>query len=195
MAPDKVKFGVLPIVYPVPIVLVGTVVEGRVNFATVGDCAVMGIKPPLVVISLHENHFTTQGVRTHGTFSVNFPATEMLAVTDYCGTVSGRDVDKSGLFTVEFDEVETAPLIHECPVNLACSVVHDVAIEHRHIFVARVVQAYVTGAYVEEEAGRRRIAQLGQLDPIIYALDNRYYRIGEPIGVGYQESKGFKAGQ
>jgi hypothetical protein len=31
-----------------------------------------------------------------------------------------------------------------------------------------------------------------KLDPIIYALDNRYYRIGKPIGVGYKEGKGFQ---
>jgi hypothetical protein len=30
-----------------------------------------------------------------------------------------------------------------------------------------------------------------KLDPIIYALDNRYYKIGEIIGIGYQESKKF----
>ena len=28
-----------------------------------------------------------------------------------------------------------------------------------------------------------------KLDPIIYALDNRYYNIGKPIGIGYKESK------
>jgi hypothetical protein len=32
---------------------------------------------------------------------------------------------------------------------------------------------------------------MDKLDPIIYALDNRYYRIGEIIGTGYQEGKEF----
>jgi hypothetical protein len=39
------------------------------------------------------------------------------------------------------------------------------------------------------------IAALPQLDPIIYALDNRYYKIGEAIGMGYAVGKSFRRDQ
>lgn len=34
-----------------------------------------------------------------------------------------------------------------------------------------------------------------KLGPILYALDNVYYRIGVPIGVGYQEAKKYDDGR
>ena len=86
----KLRLGTVPLVYPIPIVLAGANVDGKPNYATLGDCGVMGINPPLVYVSLGERHYTTQGIVENGTFSVNFPSTDMLAVTDYCGIASGR---------------------------------------------------------------------------------------------------------
>lgn len=185
----KVKLGGVPLVYPIPIVLAGADVGGRPNFATLGDCGIMGIRPPLVYVSLHRDHHTTQGILENGTFSVNIPTTQMLAVTDFCGIVSGKQVDKSQLFEIFYGELVTAPMIQECRVNLECRVVKDFSIEHRQVFVGDVAQAYVEESCVVERDGRRVIGEMTKLDPIIYALDNRYYRIGEPIGVGYREGK------
>jgi flavin reductase (DIM6/NTAB) family NADH-FMN oxidoreductase RutF len=185
----KVRLGQVPLVYPVPIVLAGANVGGKPNYATLGDCGIMGIDPPLVYVSLHRDHYTTQGISANGTFSVNIPSTDLLAVTDYCGVVSGREVDKSELFDTFYGELGTAPMIQECPVNLECRVVKAFAIQHRRVFVGEIVQTHVNDTLVIEREGRKTIADLTRLDPIIYALDNRYYRIGEPIGIGYQESK------
>jgi flavin reductase (DIM6/NTAB) family NADH-FMN oxidoreductase RutF len=187
----KERLGAVPLVYPIPIVLAGANVDGRPNYATLGDCGVMGINPPLVYVSLGEKHYTTRGIVENGTFSVNFPSTDMLAVTDYCGIASGRDVDKAALFVSFYGELDTAPMIESCPVNLECRVVKDFSIEHRHIFVGRVVETYVDEAYVVERDERKGVADMCELDTIIYALDNRYYRIGEPIGIGYREGKDY----
>ena len=35
----KVKLGTIPLVYPIPIVLAGANVQGKANFATLGDVA------------------------------------------------------------------------------------------------------------------------------------------------------------
>ena len=39
----KVKLEKVPFVYPIPIVLVGANVDGKANYATVGDCAIKGL--------------------------------------------------------------------------------------------------------------------------------------------------------
>ncbi|MGD8814543.1 MAG: flavin reductase family protein [Anaerolineales bacterium] len=185
----KTKLGPLPLIYPIPIALAGADVEGRANFATIGDCGVMGLRPPLVYISLHENHHTTRGVLENGNFSINFPPTELLSLTDYCGIVSGKQVDKSTLFKVFYGELGNVPMIKACRTNLECRVEKEFSIEARHIFVGRVVQTYVDDDCLEEKDGKPSIPDMRKLDPIIYALDNCYYRIGEPIGVGYQEGR------
>ncbi len=189
---EKVKFGKVPLVYPVPIILAGALVNNQPNFETLGDVGIMGIKPPLVYISSGQNHYTNQGILKNKTFSINFPTTQLLVKTDYCGVASGKDVDKSQLFNVFYGELETAPMIQECPVNLECKVIKKFSIQHRQIFVGDVLQSYVSEDFVIKSEEGQKIADMAKLDPIIYALDNRYYKIGEIIGRGYQESKKFK---
>ena len=188
----KVKLGQVPYVYPIPIVLIGALVDGKPNFEELGDVAVMGINPAIVCISSGNDHHTNKGILEHNTFSINFPTTKMLALTDYCGTVSGKDVDKSNLFDVFYGDYENTPMITECPVNLECRVIKEFSVQHRQIFIAEVVQAYINEEFVTEENDRKIVADLTKLDPIMYALDNRYYKIGEPIGIGYKESKKLK---
>ncbi|MFX1500300.1 MAG: flavin reductase family protein [Promethearchaeota archaeon] len=189
---DKVKFGKVPLIYPVPIILTGALVNNRPNFETLGDVGIMGIKPPLVYISSGQNHFTNQGILEQGTFSINFPTTQLLIKTDYCGVASGKNVDKSKLFNIFYGDLKTAPMIRECPVNLECKVIKEFSIQHRQIFIGDVVQSYVNKDFVIKSEEDQKIADMTKLDPIIYALDNRYYKIGEIIGTGYQESKKFK---
>jgi len=186
---NKVKFGKVPLVFPIPIILAGALVRGKPNFETLGDVGIMGIKPPIVFISSGQDHYTNIGILEHETFSINFPSTKLLSKTDYCGIVSGHDVDKSQLFNIFFGELETAPMIRECPVNLECKVIKEFSIQHRHIFIGDVTQAYVNEEFVIKKEDRPRIVDIKNLDPIIYGLDNRYYKIGERICVGYQEGK------
>jgi len=179
--------GPVPYVYPVPIVLVGALVDGAPNYATIGDCAIMGIRPALVAVSLSAGHHTTRGIEEHRAFSINVPRTADLSLVDHFGQVSGRDVAKAGYVESFFGELETAPMIESCPVTIECRVLNTMDIEHRRIFVASVVQTHVDDAYLTDG----RPSPLGDLDPILYALDNRYYRIGPQIGVGYEEGKRF----
>ena len=189
---SKVKLGAVPLVYPIPIVLVGATVDGVANFTEVGDCAVMGIHPALVTISLSATHHTTKGIDDTGVFSINFPSTEMLSLADYCGMVSGRDVDKSKLFNVFQGEHTDVPLIEDCPVGLECRVLEVMQVKHRRLFIAEVIECYVSNQFVETVDGKHAVADLSKLDPIIYALDNRYYRIGDAIGTGYSEGACYK---
>ena len=152
----------------------------------------MGINPPLIYISSGQNHYTNQGILEQGTFSINFPTTQLLIKTDYCGVVSGKDVDKSKLFNLFYGDLKTAPMIRECPVNLECKVIKEFSIEHRQIFIGSVVESYVSQDFVDKCEENKKIVDMTKLDPIIYALDNHYYKIGKIIGTGYQESKKFK---
>ena len=189
---EKVKLGKVPLVYPVPITLAGALVSNKPNFETLGDVGIMGINPPLIYISSGQNHYTNQGILDHRTFSINFTTIDLLVITDYCGVASGNDIDKSKLFNVFYGELETAPMIRECPVNLECKVIKEFSIQHRQIFIGDVVQSYVSKDFIIKMGEDQKIADMIKLDPIIYALDNRYYKIGEIIGTGYQESKNFK---
>jgi len=184
----KVRIGASPYISAVPIALVGSLVEGKANFETIGDCGIMGLHPALVYVSSRVTHHTNRGILENGAFSINLPTSSMLQEVDFCGQVSGRDVDKSVLFSVFYGELDTAPLIDECPINLECRVVKEFVIQHRQIFVGEVVQTHVSAECLTEVEGKPVIVDARSLDPILYSLDNRYYRIGEAIGSGYREA-------
>lgn len=185
----KIPFGKIPYIYPIPIALLGANVGGRPNYETIGDFGLMGINPALICVSSHHNHYTNIGILENWAFSLNFPTTAMLAVTDHCGVVSGHDADKSTLFESFYGELRTVPMIRECPVSLECHVLQEFSVQHRQIFIAEVHCAYVDECYLVEKDGKKQITDLTRLDPILYALDNRYYSIGQPIGTGYSEAK------
>ena len=58
---EKQKLGPIPLVYPIPIALVGTMVDGIPNFTEVGDVGIMSIKPPYVFTSLGEKSHSCRG--------------------------------------------------------------------------------------------------------------------------------------
>jgi len=187
----KRTLGAVPYVYPVPIVLVGALVDGRPNYATVGDCAIMGLNPAVVAVSLGAGHHTTKGVLEHRAFGISIPQAKDLALIDYLGQVSGREIDKSKLVSTFFGELETAPMAESAPVAMECRVVHEARVQHRCIFIGAVVQTYVEEQFIDKDG--RTVAPLRELDPILYDLGNRYSRAGETIGQGYKEGADYAA--
>ena len=184
----KISLGKTPLIYPIPIVLVGAYVEGKINYVEVGDVAIMGIGTPLVAISLNTGHHTTKGIDESGIFSLNIPTAGMIKEADFCGIYSGRDTDKSALFT-NSDGVHGAPFIEECPVNIECKVLKSVTVKNRRIFIAEVLDTIIDEKYTEKVNGKTKIADMVKLDPLIYSLDNKYYRIGGAVGEGYAEGR------
>ena len=174
-----------PFIYPIPIVLCGVRVNDKPNFTTIGDIAVMGLNPPLIVISLNQKHYSTLGVRQERQFSINLPTAAMLAEVDYCGMVSGRDVNKAALFEWAWDEyLHAVPIIQNCPVNLICEVIQESQIKQRVIFICEVKRSLVEETYIGKA--------LNEWQPISYGLDNQYYALGDVIGQGYHAGKALK---
>ena len=53
-------------------------------------------------------------------FSVNIPSENPIVETDYVGLVSGKKTDKSDLFEIFNGELENAPMIAQCAINMEC---------------------------------------------------------------------------
>jgi len=116
----KVKTGAYNPIPVVPIALVGANVNEKPNYMAVGFVNGVNIKPPIVYVSLNKKHHTPKGIIENNTFSINIPSTNYVVETDYCGLVSGKSVDKSGIFTTFYGELETAPMIEEFPIICEC---------------------------------------------------------------------------
>lgn len=184
----KISLGKKPFIYPIPIVLVGAYVNGKINYIEVGNVAIMSIGNPLVTISLDTNHHTTKGINDTGYFSINIPTADMMKEADFCGIFSGKDTDKAALFS-NIKSRNNTPFIEECPLNMECKVVERVIIGKHHIFIAEVLETLIDDVYTQTVNGKIKTCDMKKLNPLIYCLDNKYYSIGDAIGEGYTEGR------
>ncbi len=187
---EKINIGNNVFVYPMATTIVGTHVKGKVNFMTVGFISRVNSTPPLIGISIAKCHYTPKGINKNKSFSVNFPSKEMMEVTDYCGFVSGANVDKSGLFDVFYGELDTAPMIAECPLNLECKLVKTLEFPTNYLFIGEIA-----GAYSEEQYMTDDKPDVVKMEPLVFTMtDNRYWTIGEYAGKVWECGKDFRKG-
>jgi flavin reductase (DIM6/NTAB) family NADH-FMN oxidoreductase RutF len=164
-------------------VLAGAMVQGKPNYATIGAYGVVSQKPVLY-ISLKNSHCTTRGVVESGFFSVNIPAATAISKTDYCGTVSGNTVDKSGVFQSFYDEAGNAPLIEECPVNYLCKVIRTIPVFDFTLFLGEIV-----AAYAREDCLNNGRPDALKVNPTIL-LDTGYFNLKERVGTIFKTCPG-----
>jgi len=130
---------------PERVVLVTSVdLHGRPNVMVAEWFMRTSFEPPLVAISIGKTRYTHKLIKESKEFVVAFPSSEMVKEVVYCGTHSGRDVDKfkeTGLKIREAKFVK-APLIENCILNLECKVVDSLDTGDHTIFVGEVVAAY-----------------------------------------------------
>lgn len=167
---------------PSPTVLIGTMVQGKPTYCAIAHIGVLD-GGRRVVFSLYKPRHTYAGISEHRTFSISIPSEEMIGVTDLCGTKSGRDFDKSALFTPFFGSLDTAPMIEECPLTMECEVDQVLEFDDYYGIVGLVVQSYADEELIAEDGS----PSLASFRPIVYAHDNGYYRLGERIGTLHKE--------
>lgn len=169
-----------PTVFPCPVVLVTAVDSaGKPNIITLAWIGQACSDPPCVTIAIRPQRHTHAMIVASGEFVVNIPGQDMLEVVDYCGTVSGRRVDKfakTGLTPAPATHVD-APLIEECRVNLECTVVNTVQLGVHDLFIGRILTAHVDESVLTE----RGKVDYGKLRPFCYNPD-QYWSLGQQIG-------------
>jgi len=168
---------------PMPVALVGTRVEGKANFLAVGWITRVNLQPPMLAIGLSKRHHTVKGILENKAFSVCFPGSDMEEITDYCGVVSGREVDKSGLFELFYGEGESAPMIAACPLNIECRLHQTVELPSHLLFIGEIV-----GVYSEEHFLTNGRPDIKKIDPLLLTMpDNCYWKVGEQAGKAFSD--------
>jgi flavin reductase (DIM6/NTAB) family NADH-FMN oxidoreductase RutF len=168
--------------------ILGSHVEGKANFMALAWLTRANFKPPMVGICVNKGNKSWDGILENGEFSINVPSSDMVAVTDYTGLVSAKETDKSGLFSVYYGQLKSAPLITECPVNVECKVVEQIELPTNYFFIGEVV-----GVHAEE-----RFLTDGKPDPekvrpfMLSMPDNRFWALGECIGKAWHDGKTVK---
>jgi flavin reductase (DIM6/NTAB) family NADH-FMN oxidoreductase RutF len=168
--------------------ILGTHLDGKVNFMALDWLTRVNVKPAMLGICVNKNHGSHVAILATGEFSVNIPSADMLEVTDYTGLVSGKRVDKSSLFDVFYGELKAAPMIADCPLTIECSVVQPVDLPTHTFFIGEIINIYI-----EDRCLTDGNPDIKKINPFLLSMpDNNYWSIGENIGKAWNAGKSIK---
>lgn len=139
-------------VAPSPVVLVSSGDMQNSNIATIGWSGIINSEPMLVYVSIRPSRFSNEIITKTREFVINLPDEKLVKVADFCGTKSGREVNKfefCGL-TKKRSSMMNVPYIEECPINLECQVVDIQKFASHEMFVAKVVCTHCEERILDE---------------------------------------------
>ena len=182
----KISIGAKNCLYPLPTTIIGANINGKPNYITIAHIGIMD----LVSVSLGMNkvHYTNAGIKENKTFSVNIPSISMVKETDYCGLVSGKSIDKAGLFNSFYGKLETAPMIKECPINMECKLIQIVNFPRHDIFIGEIIETYCDDSCMTDN-----IVDFAKVQPILFTMnDTGYWKLGERFARAWSIGKNYK---
>ncbi len=182
------NFGVKPMVYPMPVFIIGT--YGEDGTANAMNAAWGGISEENeITICVSAEHKTTANLLKRGAFTVSMATADYVKECDYVGIESGNKVkDKLGRcgFNTVRSEFVDAPLIVELPMAVECLV------KSYDPDSCRLVGEIVNVCCDESVITDGRIDP-GKLRPITYDSSNHTYRvIGDVVGKAFSDGSFYK---
>jgi flavin reductase (DIM6/NTAB) family NADH-FMN oxidoreductase RutF len=176
-------FGAKPILYPQPVLIIGTYNEdGTPNAMNAAWGGICGADKIIIDLGVHR---TTDNIVRNKEFTVAVADASHVVEADYVGIVSGNKVPdklaKAGLHTEKSDKVN-APIITEFPITLECKLL-------------RVTEDGIVGKIVNVCADERVLDENGEIDPnkveaITYdTVRHTYIKIGETVGNAFSDGK------
>jgi flavin reductase (DIM6/NTAB) family NADH-FMN oxidoreductase RutF len=181
----KINLGSQVVSYPMPVAIVGTMVTEKPNFMTVAWFSMVSHTPPKIAVVLGNHHFTNIGIKSSGVFSICLPSIEQIVKVDYAGLVSGKNDDKSALFTLFYGVLKTAPMIEECPVCVECKLDKIVVNGANETFIGDIC-----GLYSEEKYMTDGKIDFEKVRPMVLSQGNQtYWSLGTTIGHAWKIGK------
>ena len=182
------NFGAKAILYPMPVLIIGTYDENGV--ANAMNAAWGGISEENEIsICISVDHKTTYNLLKTGAFTVSMATADFVKECDYVGIVSGNDVpdklEKCGLHTAK-SELVNAPIILELPMSLECR------LKSYDPECCRLIGEIVNVSCDEEYLTDGKIDP-AKLKPITYDSANHTYRVvGDVVAKAYSAGLTFK---
>ena len=117
------NIGAVMALNPMPIVVVGAMVDGKPNWTEVAHSGIVGMDR--IMVSMVKAHHTNKGIRETGKVSVCLVDEGMLREADIAGVLTGNKDDKSGIMPWH-PGTSGAPIPDRAPVVMECEVYQNV---------------------------------------------------------------------
>lgn len=137
----------------VPVVMVSCGDEKESNITTIAWTGILNSEPPLVYVSIRPTRKSYHIIKEKKEFVMNIPDENLVWETDFCGTKSGKEIDKfkEANLTKEKCENVSAPAIKECPIQLECKLVEIKHLGSHDMFIAEIVGIRCEEKYLDEK--------------------------------------------
>lgn len=173
--------------YPTPVTVVGTELEGKVNWLNVAHIGVVGLDG--LMISINKKQYSNTAMQKNKTLSINLVNENILKATDYVGIVSAHKVDKSTVFEYFMGETKHAPLIKNAPVAMACIVDHIYDSGTHLNYMLKVSETHVQEEFLDEKGK----IDYEKIKPILFEFQtNKYLETGKSVAKAWNIGKNYK---
>jgi len=126
------------------VILVSCAYKDKSNIITLAWNMPLSQKPALLAISVAKSHLSAELIQKSEEFIINVPSLDLLDSVVYCGSHSGRGIDKfqeARLTPQKANRLMRASLIKECVGHLECAL-RDVKEAGDHLlFIGEVIFA------------------------------------------------------
>ena len=182
---SRVDFGAHPIMFPQPVLIIGTYDENGVPNAM---NAAWGITTDFKEITISLGvHKTTKNLAVRGAFTVSMATEDYVTACDYVGIESADKVpdkfSKAGFHATKSSYVD-APLIDELPMALECKV---------KSFEDGILIGEIVNVSADESVVTDGKIDPKKLKPITFdPCNNAYIALGEKVGNAYKDGMSIK---
>ena len=168
---------------PMPVVMASCQLPGeKPNLITLAWAGIASSKPPTISIAIRPSRYSFGVINKTKEFVIAVPDESMIEAVDFCGCVSGKDVDKfkrTGLTPITAERV-SPPLVAQAPINLECKVIKVVDLGAHHLFLGEVVTVHVD----RKVTGDKKKIDVDLSSPVVYCYGAHEYRgVGKKLGV------------
>lgn len=135
---------------PVPVVMVSCGDMKESNITTIAWTGVINSEPPMIYVSIRPTRKSYEIIKRTREFVINIPDDKLVWEADFCGTKSGKDIDKfeeAKLTKIKAQNIDV-PLIEECPINLECKLLEIKELGSHSMFIAEVVAVNCDEKYI-----------------------------------------------
>ncbi len=126
--------------------------NGTPNILTQTWVTPVCFEPGVLVLSTFKGNYSHELIKKSGEFVINIPSAKLLEKVWFCGSNSGREVNKfkeTGL-TAEKSLLVAPPSIKECIASIECKVSQSVDIGEHTLFFGEIVKARVDSSVFEK---------------------------------------------
>jgi len=181
----KKQFEPTTILFPMPTAVISVGIGESANLITLAWVGTVASTPAAIGISIRPSRYSYDILNKTGEFVVNLPDASQIKIVDFCGTRSGRDIDKwKELNLTKGKPAKTqVPLLEEFPINIECKVIKTEDLGSHRRYIGKVV-----AVHVDENALSEGNVDPLKLNPIVYSHDLYFGLQKTPL-----EEEGFTA--